>query len=380
MIEYRFAQPGDMESIIDLINMVFSMLRVPHDFAQMLPKVYSEAHSQPQIHAVAVEDGRVLGCLALLEYPITVAGRTLRMGYLGSMAVHPKLRGQGVMKVLMQMQIDAGIAKGLDMMVLGGQRQRYQYYGFETCGAEYAYSISTPNVRHALRDEDTQGLTFAPMTAADVPQAKALYDAQAVTGARTAENFLACVSSYREKPYVIAVNGEAAGYMVVTEDGAAVTEILTKDDALILPALKGFMQEKGLRGLRVEAAPHDVRLNGLLAPICEGYTIGANNMMRMLKPEAVIPAFMALKKTYAPLADGCMTAALSNLGTYEIAVEHGEIRVARTGREAQLALSQNDMHRLLFGFNPFAVPAAARHMAPEGWFPLPYCIPMPDSF
>ena len=38
MIEYRFANSEDMDEIIDFINMIFSMLEVPHDFARMLPK------------------------------------------------------------------------------------------------------------------------------------------------------------------------------------------------------------------------------------------------------------------------------------------------------------------------------------------------------
>ena len=77
MINYRLAEPQDMDGIIDFANMVFSMLRVPHDFAQLLPKVYAEPHLQADIHLLAEEEGRLCGCLGMLVYPLRVAGETL---------------------------------------------------------------------------------------------------------------------------------------------------------------------------------------------------------------------------------------------------------------------------------------------------------------
>ena len=380
MITYRFADERDMESIIDFINMVFSMLRVPHNFEEMLPKVYGQVNRHPEIHAIAEEDGKICGCLGLHVFPLTVCGETLRVGYLGSMSVHPRMRGQGVMKVLMEMQIAAGKERGLDMMVLGGQRQRYQYYGFETCGGTFGYSISAANVRHALGDVDAGGLTFTPMTQEDVPYALALYSTQSVCGARTEKNFLDCVRSYREKPMTIRKGGERVGYLVTTQDGASITEILTGDAAMLPAAVKGYALYSGARSLHVDAAPHDARLSEALAPICEGYTIAANSMLSVLNPAKVIGAYMRLAQTIAPLADGALTLAMGERGTVRIAVENGEISVAPAQGDAQITLDAREAHQLLFGFNRFAVPAQARHAAPANWFPLPYHIPEPDSF
>lgn len=380
MMNYRLAGPEDMDGVIDFANMVFSMLRVPHNFEEMLPKVYAEPLLQPEIHIVAEEEGRLCGCLGMLEYPLRVAGETLRVGYMGTMAVHPRVRGRGTMGTLMEKQIERGKALGLDVLLLGGQRQRYARHGYETVGTTYGYSISAANVRHAMTQVDAGGLSFAPMTQEDVPFALSLYDAQLVAGARTEENFLAAVKSYREKPYAVKRDGDMVGYLVAAQDGARISEIVMKDSGFILAAVKGYMQAMGLRSLRVDAAPHDTALNSLLASVCEGYTISPNCMLRMLKPERVIGAYMKLKAALQPLEDGRLTLGCGEAGAVEIAVTGGEVSVQRTQEAPQLALTDQQAAMLLFGSNRFAVDAEAQRMAPASWFPLPLHISEPDSF
>ena len=188
------------------------------------------------------------------------------------------------------------------------------------------------------------------------------------------------MKSYREKPYAVSKGGEALGYLVTSQDGGRISEILMKDSAFILPAIKGYMQANGLRSLRVDAAPYNVTLNSLLAPLCEGFTISPNCMLRMLNPERVIAAYMKLKAALQPLEDGRLTLGCGEAGAVEIAVTGGEIAVKRTQAAPQLALSDQQAAMLLFGFNRFAVAAEAKEAAPCSWFPLPLHIPEPDSF
>ena len=70
MIEYRWADAQDLDNIIDFINMVFSMLRVPHNFETLLPKVYGKGFRIADIHVVAQEEGRICGCVGMYEFPL----------------------------------------------------------------------------------------------------------------------------------------------------------------------------------------------------------------------------------------------------------------------------------------------------------------------
>lgn len=380
MINYRLAGPQDMDSIIDFANMVFSMLRVPHSFEELLPKVYAAPHLQPDIHLLAEEDGRLCGCFGLLVYPLRVAGETLRVGYLGTMSVHPRARGRGIMGELIDRQVDRAQAMGLDMLLLGGQRQRYGYHGFEACGTTITYTVTAANVRHAMAQTDAQAIRFAPMQQTDVPFAHALYDGQIVAGARTQENFLAVTKSYRERPYIVTRKEKALGYLVTSQDGQRITEIVMQDAAFILPAIKGYLLERGLAHLRVEAAPHDDALNSLLAPLCEHVSLSPGCMLRMLRPKRVIRAYMKLKAAGQPLEDGHLVLGCGAAGAVEITVRGGKPSALETDKQPELALDDRQAALLLFGCNRFAVPKEIRNLAPGSWFPLPLSIPEPDSF
>ncbi|MBP3646842.1 MAG: GNAT family N-acetyltransferase [Clostridia bacterium] len=380
MINYRQAELRDMESIIDLANMVFSMLRVPHNFSQMLPKVYAAPNLQPQIHVIAEEEGRLVGCLGMLVFPLRMANETLRVGYLGTMAVHPRVRGRGTMGELMEKQIKRGKELGLDMLVLGGQRQRYARHGFETCGANYVYSISKANVRHAYSDVSSEGVTFRLMQPSDASTAYALYDRQRVAGAREIMNFVDVLKSYGRAGWIIELNGEIVGYLCASSDLQTITELVL-DNAELLPGIiKGWSEKTGGKLLHIHAAPHDVHLNERLAPVCEGYSLTPNCMIRVLNPKNVIKAYLELKNTYVALQPGVRIISWEGMGVYRIEIEqNGGIDVNECGEKADVVLTDRQAHQIMFDYNPYTSRQKRKELD-NNWFPLPFHISEPDSF
>ena len=377
-MHYRLANDSDMDAIIDFIDMIFSMVRVPHDFEALLPKVYGRERRLAGIHMLAEDDaGRLCGCLGMLTYPLRVAGQTLRVGYLGSMAVHPRARGQGVMGELLRRQIGRAQELGLDLLALGGQRQRYGFSGFETGGASYVYSIRQANVRHALAD--VEALTLRDAVEADAPRLFALYDAQPVAGARSEADFLTILRSYGHRVVTVEQAGEPAGYLCVSEDGLSVDELVTASPSLILPAIKRYALHMGATVLHIAAAPHDVALNRLLAPVCESDAITPCCMLRVLRPERVLDAYMRLKNSLSPLRDGQLVLGWEGLGAYRLGVEAGQIAVEATDLAPDISLPGREMHRLLFAGNRFAAPETQNEPV-RSWLPLPVYIPEPDSF
>ena len=378
MMHYRLANDSDMDAIIDFIDMIFSMVRVPHDFEALLPKVYGRERRLAGIHMLAEDDaGRLCGCLGMLTYPLRVAGQTLRVGYLGSMAVHPRARGQGVMGELLRRQIGRAQELGLDLLALGGQRQRYGFSGFETGGASYVYSIRQANVRHALAD--VEALTLRDAVESDAPRLFALYDAQPVAGARSEADFLTILRSYGHRAITIEQDGKPAGYLCVSPDGQAVSELAAASPDVILPAIKGWVLAQDVRMLHVTAAPHDTVLNRLLAPVCESDAITPCCMLRVLRPERVLPAYLRLKSGLSPLESGQLVLGWEGLGAYHVTVDGEQIDVAACAQEPDIALGGLAMHRLLFAQNRFAAPETESRLA-RSWFPLPVHIPEPDSF
>ncbi|MBQ7868253.1 MAG: GNAT family N-acetyltransferase [Clostridia bacterium] len=378
MIEYRFAVQADMPDVIDFIDLVFSHVREPHDFEAILPKCYAQGRDFSDVHAIAVRDGRVRGCLG--SYPVkqTMAGETLNIGYIGSMAVHRHERGAGVMKELVKMQIERAKETGLDMLLLGGQRQRYEYHGFYPCGGDYSYYVSSPTVRHGLRDIEPS-FDFEKMEPGSEAAVYALelYNRLPVTGARSKDDFVLAACSYWSAPWTILKDGKPVGYLISNNACDHVSELVVEDDALLLTAIKSWFVKKSPNRLHVKAAPHDVALNRTLSSFAESYSIGQDSMMLLINPERVIRAYMKLKNSYEPLADGTLCLKLGDHPTLELKVENGEVSVCPTDKEAQLALTMEEGIHLLFAFNRFYAPQA---QTPAGWFPLPMSVATADTF
>ena len=101
-------------------------------------------------------------------------------------------------------------------------------------------------------------------------------------------------------------DGVLVGYLSAEEDGSHLEEIVMAQESMILPAIKAWMSEKDVRLLHVAVAPHDTALNSLLAPICEDCSMTPNCMIRVLKPETVLPAYMKLKRSCDPLEKGAL--------------------------------------------------------------------------
>lgn len=378
MFEYRFANPEDMPHVIDFIDLVFSQLRVPHDFEKLIPKVYGPGKEFSSIHAIALDGNNVRGCVAVLPYPLKVAGETLKVGYLGSVSVHRNDRGAGHMRKLMEMQIEKAKADGLDMVLLGGQRQRYAYYGFVPTGSCYVYGISAANVRHALKDTDASGLTFEVLTQSDAAYAFALYQQQAVCGARTEENFIDAALSFNGCAWLIRHNGVSAGYLVAGTEAGEIRELAVEDTAILPAVIKGWLTDRGMRRFSVSVPVQDAALNRFLAQIAESISQEQGTMMLCLNPAKVIRAWMKLKNSMHPLSEGSVKLAVDGQ-VLCISVANGEVCVEPCSGPADAALSMMDAVHLLFSFNRYCAPEI-NCAIPADWFPLPLYVPTPDHF
>ena len=98
---------------------------------------------------------------------------------------------KGYMKKLMAMTNDYARDNGFDLLALGGQRQRYEYYGYEPGGAMHALTITATNCRHALKDGEADAVSFAPFESqrAQMDALFSIYESGVVAGARPREDF-----------------------------------------------------------------------------------------------------------------------------------------------------------------------------------------------
>lgn len=294
MLEKRWATPADKNDIIDFIDYVFSKAHEPHDFATLLPKLYGEDADTTAHHFLIKEDGKLLA--AILAYPVEmmIAGeRTMTIG-VGSVSVHPRARGRGFMDDLLAAvdeharQYDAAFA------VLGGNRQRYGYYGFDLAGCHLAASLQRHNALHAFKNADTSCLSLTPMTDAHIDSAVALHAAQPAFCARARGQFITILKNWRNQPMAILRDGKMIGYCVVNpiSGGQFVSELLLENEADCPAVLRCMSDLYG--NLSIQTPPWHRERVRLLTSVCQSFSLSPNHMVKFYQPERVKAALLRL--------------------------------------------------------------------------------------
>ena len=271
--EIYWASHEEKHEIIDFIDFVFSKAHRPHDFASLLPKLYGENGDGAQHHIVVREDGKIAATLLCYPVKLIAGGREYMTLGIGSVSTHPRMRGKGYLGEMMALADARARELGAVCAVLGGQRQRYQYYGFDHAGYQLRANLETVNVRHALRDICTDSFEIVPMNQAHAADAIALMERQSCFCARSEEAFVSILRTWYNEPFAVMNNGVFAGCGTLRKnpDGCHIAELLLEDEA-DFPAVMKLLS--GIYGdLSICAAPWERARARWLSAVCEEYSV-----------------------------------------------------------------------------------------------------------
>lgn len=377
MTLYEIARPGDEEEILDFANLVFSQAYRPHDFRALLPKVYAKKEFA-DYHVVARQNGRI--CALVGVWPMTfrvMEGIDLKLGYVGTVSVHSYHRGEGHMQKLMPMAIERSRQAGIDLMSLGGQRQRYRYFGFEQGGQRLSFDVTATNMRHDFPHVDTSRYTFSKLSEEDstMDKARALYARECLTGQRDGAAFAEALTSWEGKAIAIKQDGEFVGYFYTVGD--SISEWLLTDLALLGPVLKAYLKCSGLEQVRISVPGHEPERIRALDAFAERCSLSNAGMHCVLNWPRVLSALMTFKKERFGLNPGTADMAIEGEGAYRITVTDKGVDVVQIENTEVPALTPIQAVGLVFSL-PNRM--GRTQDAWNDWFPLPLNVPQPDCF
>lgn len=377
MTDYQVARPGDEAEILDFANMVFSQAHRPHDFRALLPKMYARRQFA-EYHVVARQNGKIVALVGVWPFRLRVLpGRSLNVGYVGTVSVHPYHRGEGHMRELMPLAVQRAREAGMDLMSLGGQRQRYRYFGFEQGGLSVGFDVIAANLRHDFAAADANAFTFAPLAEEDgsMAEARALHARELMTGERPGAAFAEALTSWLGEGVAVRRDGAFVGYLYAVDGD--ISEWVLTEPALIGPVLKAWMQKKNMNRLSIAAPAHEPDRIRALDAFAERCTIASAGMYRVLDWQRVLSLLMAFRQEKTGLAAGEADLAIRGEGVFHLSAGEGGVRVGRTGDANQNALTAVEAVGLVFSL-PNRM--GRREDAWHGWFPLPVSVPQADCF
>jgi predicted acetyltransferase len=372
MIEYRAARPDEREEIIDLANLAFKF-----DLESLIPKAYGEDMDVSPFHKVAVDErGRLRAQVAVLPEKMTVCGTPLSIGYLGIVSVHPRDRGKGHMKALMEMWLKEA-RESCDMVALYGQRQRYEYFGFTQGGVRLKYTVGSANVRHALKDEDVKRLEFRPLFEVE----GAATFAQSINTARQAyihrDTGLmpAILNGMNQHSMGVLEEGKLIGYLTTNNKGDEISELalVNADDAK--RAIKAYMEYARLDRIQIYTPEYEVPLNSRIGSFAEDCVVEASDMFNIIDYANVLRAFLMLKNTTIGLMPGEFSAVLDGQPVTARVSNEG-VTVEHSAKPGAVVMGKQQAQTLLISQYGRYLGATT----PVGWFPLPLFWYFADRF
>ncbi|HOO25958.1 MAG TPA: GNAT family N-acetyltransferase [Clostridiales bacterium] len=377
-VTYKGRAPKeDYDQLMSFLDEVFFTEDNPEtrrDFLRLLPKLYKPEYDPCSNNIVIKEGDSIKAAVGLFYDTVMAGGEKLRCGGIGNVAVGLDSRSKGYMIECMNMAVEDMIESGADFGLLGGQRQRYAYFGFEPGGSRYDFSLNTSNIRHCFGKDAKSGLEIKKLTADDtelLKQIDEMYKSEPYYVVHEPEKMFDILCSWRSVPYAALKDGELKGLLILNfEGGLAVFK--AKDaqsiDSLILAAFE--LTEA--RSIEISVAPYDKPAIKRLLEIAEGCAIRRSNCYTVLNYKKMVKALMQAKSEKVRLANGSLTLSVKGYAgdeKFKIRVNGGDISVIESKGKADFELDHGQAMRFLFSH--LSAEREGFTTAAAQWFPLP---------
>ena len=378
MVIYRKAIPDDFPNILNFINMVFSMSHCPHDFRQLLPKLYEKGQEEKSIHYLALENEEIKACVCVLPITLCCENKTITCATVGSVSVHPYSRGKGYMRKLMHIAIEDMKKSNISMSTLSGLRNRYQYYGYEKGGFVFQYCFTPDNFRHCREKFPKRKITLCQIQDTENPlltEIQAIQENQILFAKRNPSDFLAIMKSWNAKLYGILENQMCKGYVAL--QGNQILEMRLTDKALLFASLEECLKESGSKELFLRILPYDTYLLKECTQLFESFTIALDDNYMIFDYPKVLDFFLNVKSKYTSLNSGSWDFTIKGHGTFQIQVDNGVPSVTQLkDLEGKSSVNFSSFESILALFAPNCGMGLLETKLPENcnWFPLPLAL------
>ncbi len=346
-------------------------------FMTLLPKLYKDKYSPAYNNVVVMEGEEIKGAVGCYPLNAVAAGRKLKILGIGNVAVTEDCRGKGYMKDTMNMALDIMKEEKFDYSLLGGQRQRYGFFGYEPIGLEYRFLIDKGNIRRILGKLEKSGFTAREITEKDtdiISKIKALHEKLPFFVERKEEDYIDILHSWNNTPYAAFEGDEFKGYFTLEKHGGKyLHEIRAVDINDMLGLIMCAMETGNLEGVAINLPAFDTEYCDFMEKNCGGYSIGTPEMINIFNFGNFIEAFLALKAQRMNLACGTLKILVHGMNGDEflaVTVDGKDVSVTEAHGNAHIELSHRDAIVFISGLyskERLNIPAFA-----QGWFPLDF--------
>ncbi len=264
-------------------------------FDKLLPVMWRRDDLHMGHHLAIRDHGKIIAALGVYPLNVRVAGRELRFATCGNVATAKEYRGRNCMRELMFAAMEELDRIGADVARLGGQRQRYERYGFEIVGTKRTYTLTQKN----LAEKPRPALEFRPIRRTDAETldfARKLQTSEPFYVERGGrEDFYDILCAWKNQPYLAEkADGTPVGVLSVSADHKTVAEVYAGFAQEKYDILQAWMWTQGVYSLTGSCLAWERELARLIGRDCETMTVSGATQCRILHWDRLCDALLQL--------------------------------------------------------------------------------------
>lgn len=381
-IEYVRAKASEYEEVVAEADRAFGHQPEEDFFRTIQPKLYRTDDTMDS-HYLVREDGKIAGLLCAYNAEMDVFGKKLLSCGIGTVCVLPEYRSRGYMKGLMKYAEDRMVEDGVDFAILGGRRQRYEYFGYTLAGTNLCAHFRKQNAEYLYGKNADFGYKFTDVSRDNteiLDKMYALYMEKSMKVIRSREKFYDCFCNGDARPVVITKNDEFFGYSCLNGNNGGTGEIELLDFSELGHVLNDIMNFYGTYGIDVGfvECSNDEKQQ-FLTMNAENFGISRVDLVMILNFRSVLDAFLNLKASCKNLVDGECSFEVEGHKPFKITVKNNSVTVEDFDGDAEVKMPYLTAVQKFFSHGGAnynygtKMPAVA-----ESWFPAPFWFSAPD--
>ena len=363
MIPIRNARVEEFDALMRYVERAFGHSK--KFFERVYPHLYQPTAEACAWAYIVEEAGEIVAHVGLYPIEVVTAGVKLRIGGIGAVSTASSARGKGYMSALLSHVVKEMRRLDYPLSWLGGDRQRYNTFGWELAGQVY-------NLTFSRRSLDRKEVAPVPITEVLPDEALA-----------TVQRWQSLPVCHSIRPYLAQQIHKKDARFWLAEDGYVIALGQNYHHIRVIEVVAAAGNEAGLlravldRGTaeRVtwEMSPWDTTRLGRVMPYVAWWDVSNNGFYRLNDLTAVLTvAKPALETRAAVLRNFAVAVGVrehDRLAVTTITVENGEVGItAGQHAAAYIEIPVVEAARLFLGgppiANPTQVPAGLRALLP----------------
>jgi len=348
---------SEFSQLLKLVNICFPKDSISGGMLARWPHCYQK--NKLENNNIIKKENKIVAHVGCIPQELIIDNSNIHIAGISGVATDPKYRGHGLMKELLRYCITKMKKDKVLFSYLSGDRQRYNYFGWENAGREWVFNITVRSLGSQDKQMDLMIRDFRN-NKTDIDIVKSIHEQEKYKIKRDNNLYRLLLNRGGNKVYLISDNKKNWSYLVIKSDDNKVFYITeygfkfnTDKKDLIQIFSYIFETNKELEKI-VLFSPYRHRMNKMFTEISASWYISTPWMLKIIDLPALLKSFSSqIKiKTILTRSKGEVTLQIRNTDQeVSMFLDCDSIKICNIRTKNILVLTELEMVRLILGLS-----------------------------